>query len=171
MAARSSHPVDAGDAIIDSDQNVGLLAGREFDDRGGQSVAILEAVRNEIADVRAHCPQRADADGTGGRAVAIVVGDDEHARTGFDRVGEQSRRLGGAAQRVGRQQGREAVIELVAMRYPACRIDARQQRVNAGIDQRLHGASGCGTRQDACHETEAARLSRLRGRAQNFHRS
>ncbi len=91
--------VDARDAVVDRDQPVRprrALRG-ELDDRRRQSVAVLEAVRHQVVDGRAtgsgvrQCAQPAQADGAGGRAVTVVVGDDQHALAGGERIGEQAR--------------------------------------------------------------------------------
>jgi hypothetical protein len=71
----------AGDAVVDGDEQVGLpesaMSGGKARYFGREAVAGLEAVRYQIVHRGAHRPQRAQADGTGGGAVAIVIGDDE----------------------------------------------------------------------------------------------
>ena len=88
------HAVDAGDAVVDRDQQIRLArraARGQRDDLGRQAVAVFEAVRHQIVDLRAEHPQAAHGHGAGGGAVAVVIGDHQHAALALDRVGEQRR--------------------------------------------------------------------------------
>ncbi len=67
----------------------GFRLRRERDDLRGQPVAELEAVGDEKADVRAEGRKRAHAHRAGGRAVAIVIGDYQHALARGDRIGKE----------------------------------------------------------------------------------
>ncbi len=54
------HAVDAGDAVVDGDDDVGRLFARgQRDDLGRQAVAVLEAVGHDVVDLRAHRAQAA----------------------------------------------------------------------------------------------------------------
>jgi hypothetical protein len=107
-------------------------ARRQVDDVGRQAVAVGEAVRYQIIDARAEGAQRPDADRAGGRAVAVVVGDDEDSLPVGDGVGEQTAACGGVRQARRRQQRREFVVEFAAhATMPRAGVDARQQRVQA----------------------------------------
>ena len=53
------HALDARDAVVDGDDQVGRRLRGELDDLRRQPVAVLEAVRHEVVDLRAHRPQAA----------------------------------------------------------------------------------------------------------------
>ena len=148
---RGGHAFDAGDAVIHGDQQVGLHAGGQFDDGRGEAVAVFEAVGNQVADLGPEGPQGAHAHGTGGGAVAIVVGDDDHARTRLDGVGEDLRGVMHALELGGGQQGLQAVVELLAIVDAAGCVDAGQQGMGAGFEQAADGAAGDRAGQDAGH--------------------
>jgi hypothetical protein len=87
---RREHAVDAGDAIVDRDDDVGRLFARgERHDFRREAVAVFKAVRDDVVDLRSHGAQAAQRDGAGGGAVAIVVGDDRHALAGADGVSQE----------------------------------------------------------------------------------
>ncbi len=126
------HAVDARDAVVDGDDQVGRLLRGELDDLRRQPVAVLEAVRHEVVDVRAHRPQAAQADRAGGRAVAVVVGHDQQARLGLDRVGEQDRGVVHVRQRGRRHQPVDQQLQVVA----GARCRARPARAPARAARR-----------------------------------
>ena len=121
------HAVDTGDAVVDGDDQVGRPLRGEFDDFRRQPVAVLESIRDEVVDVRAHCPQAAQPDRAGGRAVAVVVGDDQQPRVGLDRIGEQERGLAHMRQRGRRHQPVDQQLKVVGARDPARGQHARQR--------------------------------------------
>ena len=88
--------LDAGDAVVDSDEDV-RLAGRALRgharELGREPVTELEAVGHEVAHAGAKGAQRAHAHGAGGRAVAVVVGDDEQALFVAYGIGKQHGRI------------------------------------------------------------------------------
>ena len=88
----------AGDAVIDGDDQVGRLLGGDIDDFRRQAVAELEAVREQEIDIGTERFQGAHADGRGGGAIAVVVADDQHFRFGLDGVGQQLGRIRGVGQ-------------------------------------------------------------------------
>ena len=97
-ALRVRDALDARDAVVDGDQDVGLAVRGDVDQLGRQPVAQLEAVRHEIFDIGAEPAQRAHAYRARGRSVGIVVGDDQQALVPRDRVGEKLRRVLGVFQ-------------------------------------------------------------------------
>ena len=97
--ARARHAFDAGDAVVDGDEEIGPALRGELDQLGREPVAELEAVGHEVLRVRAKGTQRADADRAGGGAVGVVVGDDEEALARLDGVGEEPRRVVNAFQK------------------------------------------------------------------------
>ncbi len=113
------HPFDTRDAVVDGDDQVGLALRGEIDDFGREPVAVLEAVRHEVIDVGAERAQAADADRAGRGAVAVVVGHDQQARLGFDRVGEQRRGVVDVRQRRRRHQAVDQQLQLVASLHAA----------------------------------------------------
>ena len=124
---------DAGDAVVDGDDQVGGHRRREIDDFGRQPVAVGEAVGDQVVDgsagVGSHGAQCADADGAGGGTVAVVVGDDQDPGLRLDGVGQQHRGVGGVGELRGRDQRLEFVVELKARLDPTRRVEPREQRV------------------------------------------
>jgi hypothetical protein len=45
------HSLDAGDAVVNGDDEIGRALGRQFDDFRRQAVAVFEAVRDEVTPV------------------------------------------------------------------------------------------------------------------------
>jgi hypothetical protein len=88
----------AGDAVVDGDDQVGRLLGGDIDDFRRQAVAELEAVGEQEIDIGAERFQGAHADGGGGGAVAVVVADDQQLRFGLDGIGQQLGGVGGVGQ-------------------------------------------------------------------------
>jgi len=112
----------AGDTVVDGDDQVGRLLGGDIDDFRRQAVAELEAVGDEEMDVGPQRLEGAHADGGGGGAVAVVVADDQQAGFRFDGVGEDLRGVGGVGQRGWRQQRLQFVIQLGLVGDAAGRI-------------------------------------------------
>ncbi len=116
---RRFHAVHARDAVIDGDQQFRLarraLRGQR-DDLGREPIAVFKAVRHEVIDLAAEHAQPAHRDCAGGGAVAIVIGDDQHAALLLDGVGEQRGGLVATLERGGRHEAREAGFELVGQR-------------------------------------------------------
>jgi hypothetical protein len=99
--ARRLDAVDAGDAVVHGDDDVGRFFARgQGDDFRRQAVAVFEAVRHDVVDARAHRAQAAQRGGAGGGAVAVVVGDDGHLLAGgWRRPGRRLRRRSAAGRR------------------------------------------------------------------------
>ena len=118
---------EAGDAGIDGHQHLGVLRAGEFDECRREPVAHAEAVRHHVADLlRTQRPETADADCDAGRAIAVVVSDDDDALAALDRVGEQSRGGVDALEPRGRQQGLEIERQLLG-RHAPCGVEPAQQ--------------------------------------------
>jgi len=84
-------------------------------------------------------------------AVAVVVGDDEQARVGLDRVGQHLRRFGGAGQRVRRQQRLQRIVDLAAVLHAARGIQPGQQRMDALLFEQRGAARRDGAVEDEGH--------------------
>ena len=123
--------LDAGDAVVDGDDQVGRLLRGEVDDFRRQAVAELEAVGQQEIDVGAEHLQGAHADGGGGGAVAVVVADDQQFGLGLDGVGQHVRGVGGVGEAGRRQQRLQFVVEFGPVGDAARRIEAGEQRVQA----------------------------------------
>ena len=137
QGARLVHALETGDAVVHRDQKVGAAVLDALRNRCRQAIAIDDAVGHDVADV--FCTeqtQAAHADGAGGGAVAVVVGDDAEFFVGRDGVGQQARRSAGAEQGVGRQQARQTLVEFERALHAARREQLRQQRVHAALFQR-----------------------------------
>ena len=85
--------LERGDAVVDGDEHAGLARRRLVHDLRRDAVAVLGAVRDDVVDERAHGPQRLHRHGARGRAVGVVVGDDEELLAPRDRIGEENRGL------------------------------------------------------------------------------
>ena len=123
--------LDAGDAVVDGDDQVGRLLRGDVDDFRRQPVAELEAVGQQEIDVGAEHLQGAHADGGGGGAVAVVVADDQQFGFGLDGVGQHVRGIAGVGQAGGRQQRLQFVIEFGPVGDAARGVEAGEQRVQA----------------------------------------
>ena len=134
--ARARHAFDAGDAVVHGDQQVGLALSSELDQLGRQAITELEAIGHQIVDAGAEEAQRAHADGAGGGAVGVIVGDDQQPLAGLDRVGEQCRRLGHALEQRRRQEARGVVRQFGSRADAPRRIDPGEQRMDAGVEER-----------------------------------
>ena len=100
-----------------------------------QAVTLGKAVGNQIADFAAplpgHRPQRTHADSAGGRAIAIIVGDDQDVRLRFKRVGQQHGRLACMGELGGRDQQLCCVVQFAFRLHASRCIDTCQQRRHA----------------------------------------
>ena len=92
--------------------SVRMPRGRECDDLGRQAVAELEAVRHQELDRRSHRGETAHPDRAGGRAIGIVIGDDQQPFAALDRAGKPLARGVDAFQRLPRRQTGQVVVEL-----------------------------------------------------------
>ena len=88
------HTIDAGDAVIDRNDDVRrfFLCG-ERDDFRRQAVTIFEAIGYDVIDNCTHGAQTADRDRTSGSAITIIVGHDHDFFSCFDRIGKKCRCL------------------------------------------------------------------------------
>jgi hypothetical protein len=109
---------------------------REVDQLRRQSVAELEAIGNQILDLGTEGAQRAHANRAGGRAVGIVIGDDEQALFRGDRVGEERRAVLEVLQQPRRMQPAWLVAQLAGRGDAPRGIEAREQ----GMDPALTSA-------------------------------
>jgi hypothetical protein len=156
---RLGHAVDAGDAVIDRDDNVGrLFARRQRDDFRRQAVTVFEAVGHDEVDRGAHRGQAPQRDGAGGGAVAVVVGDDDHALAGGDRVGQEHGGRADVQQAGGRDQRRQLAGQFGAAGQAARRVQARQHRMDAVLAQHFGFAERAGAGTDACHGIKLSRV-------------
>ena len=144
--------VDAGDAVIDGNDQVGFAVRGELDDGRGEAVAIFKTVRHQIGDVGAHRAQPAHGDRTGGGAVAVVVGHDQHACAGFDGIGEQNGGVADALQLRGRDELGQRIVQLAGGGDAARCVQPRQRRVKAVLGQSADGSGVCLAGHDARHE-------------------
>jgi len=109
---RMRHALDARDAVVHGDDEVGLFRRGNVDELGREAITELEAVRHEIVDLRAERAQRTDTDRAGRGAVAVVVGHDEDALTVADRIRKQSGRIFGVCKQLGRKEARRVGLQL-----------------------------------------------------------
>ena len=146
----------------------GACRARERDDLRRQPVAVLEAVRHEEIDVRAHRGEPAHADRARGGAVGVVVGDDHDALARVDRPRRGARRAASmfrssrraaAARRArgrARRRSRDAARGVERARAPGRRPRRRATRAPL---------AGTARRDDRRRSFEAWRRRRLRNAA------
>ena len=134
---RAGDSFDAGDAVVDGDDEPWSLLVRDLHDLRGQPVAVTPAIRHHESHVggpeQAQAPHR---DGASGRAVGIVVADHHDARRGLDRVVEQRGRAVEIDESVRREQAREGVIEIAVAADGARREHPAQDGVVSGEEPR-----------------------------------
>ncbi|MNS50718.1 hypothetical protein D3C72_833740 [compost metagenome] len=124
----SGHAFDAGDAVVDGDQQLRLAGQCDLDDFRGQAVAIFEAVRHQIVDMRrTEQAQTEHADSAGGRPVRVEVADDEDALALLQRRHQQVYRRIDALELLKRDQPRQALVQLRLGLHAPRRVQAGQQ--------------------------------------------
>ena len=137
------HALHAGDAVVHGDEHIGAAFGHPAGDGRGEAVAIGHAVGHEIVHVGSpQQAQAAHAHGAGGGAVAVVVGHDAKALVLRHGIGQQARGGVDAFESRWGQQPTQAIVQFILGAHAARGIQARQQRVHAGLFQRPGGAGG-----------------------------
>ena len=134
--ARRGDTLEAGDAVVDREQQVRLRALGEIDDLGRESVTELETVRHQETDLGG--TERAQTEhgdrGTGG-AIGVEVAHHDDASLTRQCVGQQLGGLVDAAERLPRQQRRERVVEIGRLAHRARQVDTLQHRVQIGAER------------------------------------
>ena len=125
-STRGGNALDAGDAVVDGDDQGRLPLRREGDNFRRQAVAEFEPVWHQEVDQATHRRQPAHADRACSCAVRVVVGDDQHPLTAHDGIGQACGRAVDALQGSPRRKARKAAIELRGGTNAARRIDARE---------------------------------------------
>ena len=123
---------DAGDAVIDGDEQLRRTLRGKRHDFCGQSIAELEAIGHDEVDARPQRAQAAYGDRAGGGAVRIVVGDDENALLQRDGLGEARGGRFDAAQPREWWQRAQRMVEFGRRANAACRVGAGQHRRDPG---------------------------------------
>ena len=118
--------VDAGDAVVDGDQDVGFfLFGGEADDFRRQAVTVIKAVGYQIVHLSATAAQRTQSDRAGSGAVGVIVGNDQQFFTTGNGIGQQDGHGADVAQTFRRYEPFQVGIELRLIADAARSIDAR----------------------------------------------
>ena len=118
----------AGDAVVDSRQQVGLERGKLGHQPRRKAIAMDHATRDgRRHPCRPEHAQAAPANGASGGAVAIEVADHDDVPDHSDRIGEQGGRRRKPTERVGRQQVRELRLRLREVGRAASGVDTTQQ--------------------------------------------
>ena len=82
---RGLHALHTGDAVIDRDQERGASRGHTLANGRCQAIAVLHAIRHQIADIlRAQQAQATHGDSAGGCAITVIIGDDADVFLIFD---------------------------------------------------------------------------------------
>ncbi|MNH97115.1 hypothetical protein D3C73_498070 [compost metagenome] len=128
---RRCHAFDAGDAVVDGDQQMRLTLKRHRDDFRCQAIAVVESVGHQIVDMcRPQQTQTQGAHGARRRAVGIKVADDQNALTLFERSHQQIHRGIDALELLERNQPRQALVQFRLGQHAPSRVQAGQQRRN-----------------------------------------
>ncbi len=111
-----------------------------------EPVTILEAIGHQVLDLCADALQRDHPQRTGRGSVGVVIGDDQQALPGGDRIGKQSCHRDAIFQAAHRSKPIERGIELLRGVHAPRGIHACQHRVHAArtkhIEGRLRHAAG-----------------------------
>jgi hypothetical protein len=137
------HPLQAGDAVVHGDQQLGPLLQRQVDDGRRQSVAMHRTVRHHVVQAVGRCAEQRQATqqhGASSGAVAVVVGHHAQAPALLHHVGQQPCRGIGTAQGQRRQQLSQAVVEFFGLAYAARSQQPCQQGMRTGLLERERAA-------------------------------
>jgi hypothetical protein len=148
--------VDRRDAVVHGDEQARGALRRLARDLGRQAIAVLEAVGDEVLDVRAEAAQGAHAERAGRGAVGVVVGDDQHPFAACDRIGEHARGLVDVRQDGRGDEGLERGRELVDARHSAGSVQASEARVASAREEAREGDVVHGAIDDLRHGRRAA---------------
>ncbi len=123
------HAINAGDAVVDGQQQVGLTLQRHGDNLRGQAVTVLEAVGHQIIDMRrAEQAQTEHTDCAGGGAVGVEVADDQDALALRQRLDQQLDSRIDALELLIWDQPRQALVQLFGGLHAAGGVETGQQR-------------------------------------------
>ena len=138
------HAVEAGDAVVHRDQQIGLARRSHGDDLRRQSVAVFEAVGHQIVHLRRpHGAQRPHPQRRAGGAVGIEIADDEDALPFAQGLRQQVDGGIDAEQPIKGQQFRQRTVQFVGRCDTARGVDARQQ--GGQLAGQTGGNGGIGT--------------------------
>ena len=129
---RGGNALDAGDAVVDGDDQRRLPLRCEGDNFRRQAVTEFEPVRHQEVDHSTHRRQPSHADRACSCAVRVVVGDDQHSLAANDGIGQACGRAVDALQGSPRRKARKPAIELRGGTNTTRRIDARKNFGYAG---------------------------------------
>ncbi len=115
--------IDAGDAVVDGDQQVGFALRGDGNDFGRQPVAVLEAIGHQIIDMRRpQLTQAEHADAARGGTVGIEVADEQDALALFQRLDQQLDRGIDALELLIRNQPRQPLVQLLRASHATGRV-------------------------------------------------
>ena len=127
----------AGDTVVDGDDQRRLLRRGERDDLRRQSVPELEAVRHQKIDIRKTPGTQAAHDERGaGRAIGVEIADHEDAAAGPAMHQQQLHRRLDAIERPHGQQAIEAEAKFAGFADAARGVGACQHRIEPGKSRR-----------------------------------
>ena len=125
---RRRDAVDAGNPIVDRDQQLRLALQCHFDDFRCEAVPVLETVGYQVVHVG--CTEQAQtqhADGTGRSAIGIEVTDDQNALALIDGLHQQVDARVDALELLVGQQARQTLVQLGLALHATGGVQARQQ--------------------------------------------
>ena len=169
---RGCNAFDAADAVVHRDDQLRAAVRGKRDDFGRQPITELEAIRYDEIRLRTERAQTLERNRAGGRAVCVVIGDDDDAFTAVD-CGDQAIDGGvDVGERGEARQRVEPAFEIVHRRDSARRIDAREHRRNAAVQQCLnmrwnrapndrnrHSSTGAGISSERLRNRDVTRAS------------
>jgi hypothetical protein len=128
---RGGDALEARDAVVDGDDERRRALSRERHDLRRESVAEAEAVRHQVADRGVPEPaERPHQQRTRGRAVGVVVANDEDSRAARHVRRKERRRVVDAVERADRQQPLEPELEVGRGADAARGVDPPHDRID-----------------------------------------
>ena len=139
--ARGGHALDAGNAVVYSDQHIRATGFDTLCNGWREAIAIDHAIGHDVTNLfSAQQAQTAYGHSAGGGSITVVVRHDAQFFIGSHRIGQQHGGGFDAFQSCGRQQLRQRCVERGGILNAACGIQACQQRMHARLLQRPNAA-------------------------------
>ena len=119
-----SNPIDAGDAVVDCDNDRRIEAKTHIHNFRRQPVTVLETVRHEVLDLSAQLPKNTDHQCGAGCPVAIEVANNENPLPGIQGPTQHLDGSPDALEVSGRQESLKGQIQVLRAGYTPTQIKA-----------------------------------------------